>query len=109
MTSILVAGRAAGIRVIDGPNSDFKDPAGLRRSAMTARALGYDGKWCIHPDQIAIVNEVFTPTEGEIERARRVIDAYETATREGRGAITLDGKMVDAANLRMAERTLSSL
>jgi citrate lyase subunit beta/citryl-CoA lyase len=109
MTSILVAGRAAGIRVVDGPYADYKDPEGLRQSAMLARSLGYDGKWCIHPDQISVINEVFTPAEAEIERARRVIDAYETATREGRGAITLDGKMVDAANLRMAERTLASL
>jgi citrate lyase subunit beta/citryl-CoA lyase len=108
MTAIMLAGRAAGIRVVDGPYADFRDPDGLRHSARTARALGFDGKWCIHPDQIEIVNDVFAPSEAEIAHARRVVDAYEAAMNEGRGAITLDGKMVDAASIRMAERTLAS-
>jgi citrate lyase beta subunit len=107
MSRILVAGRAAGIRVVDGPYADFRDEEGFRRSCRVARALGFDGKWCIHPDQIAIANEVFTPSETELAWARRVVDAYAAATDGGLGAISLDGKMIDAASLRMAERTLA--
>ena len=106
MSRILVAGRAAGIRVIDGPFANFRDAEGTRRSCRIARALGYDGKWCIHPSQIATANEVFSPTEREIAWASRVVEAYEAARREGRGAIALDNKMIDAANLRMARNTI---
>lgn len=106
MHRILVAGRAAGILVIDGPFADFRDPEGCRRSAMIGRTLGYDGKWCIHPGQIDIINEVFSPTEEEVAWAERVIAAYEAATAEGRGAITLDNQMIDAASIRMAQTTL---
>lgn len=103
---ILVAGRAAGIRVVDGPYADFRDEAGFRRACRVARALGYDGKWCIHPAQIPIANEVFTPFPAEVAWARRVVHAYATATAAGLGAVAIDGKMIDAASIRMAERTL---
>ncbi|MDI3339831.1 MAG: CoA ester lyase [Sphaerobacter sp.] len=103
---ILVAARAAGVRAIDGPFADFRDPDGCRRAAMLSRAMGYDGKWCIHPSQIPIVNEVFSPTPSEIVWAQRVVAAYEAATREGRGAIAIDGRMIDAASIRMAQTTL---
>jgi len=106
MHHLLVAARAAGVLVIDGPYADFRDPDGCRRSAMLSRAMGYDGKWCIHPNQIAIVNEVFSPTPDEIAWATRVVEAYEAATREGRGAIAIDGRMIDAASIRMAQTTL---
>ena len=83
MTRILVAGRAAGVRVIDGPYADFRDLDGFRRSCAVARALGYDGKWCIHPAQIPIANEVFSPTVEEIDWATRVVEAYRCG--HGRG------------------------
>jgi citrate lyase subunit beta/citryl-CoA lyase len=107
MHQILVAGRAAGVRVIDGPFADFRDLEGLRAAARRARALGYDGKWCIHPAQIPVVNEVFSPAEAEIAWATRVVEAYEAAQREGSGAIAVDGRMIDAASLRMARATLA--
>ncbi|MBX6341012.1 MAG: CoA ester lyase [Thermomicrobiaceae bacterium] len=106
MHRILAAGRAAGLRVIDGPYANFRDPEGCRQASRVARALGYDGKWCIHPSQIAIVNEVFSPTEQEVAWARRVVAAYEAAEREGRGAVAIDNTMIDAASIRMARNTL---
>ena len=104
---ILVAARAAGRRVIDGPYADFRDLDGFRRSCLTARALGYDGKWCIHPSQVPIANEVFTPDEAEVAWARAVLAANAEAASEGRGSFSLDGQMIDGASLRMAEATLA--
>ena len=104
---ILVAARAAGVRAIDGPYADFRDHDGFRRSCLTARALGYDGKWCIHPDQVPIANEVFTPDEAELAWARQILDANTEAERQGRGSFALNGQMVDAATLRMARATLA--
>jgi citrate lyase subunit beta/citryl-CoA lyase len=104
---ILVAGRAAGTRVIDGPYADFRDLDGFRRSCQTTRAFGYDGTWCIHPAQVPIANEVFTPDETEIAWARRVLAANVEAAREDRGSFALDGQMIDAASLRMARATLA--
>ena len=106
MHRILVAGRAAGIRVIDGPFADFRNLEGFRASCLLARSLGFDGKMCIHPAQIPIANEVFSPSEQEIEWASRVVSAYQEATGQGQGAIQIDGKMVDVASIRMAETTL---
>ncbi|MCC2629401.1 MAG: Citryl-CoA lyase [Thermomicrobiales bacterium] len=104
---ILVAARAAGVRAIDGPYADFRDQDGFRRSCLTARALGYDGKWCIHPDQVPIANEVFTPDEAERSWAREVLAANAQAERAGQGSFALNGQMVDAATLRMARATLA--
>jgi citrate lyase subunit beta / citryl-CoA lyase len=106
MQRIVVAARAAGLRAVDGPVADHRDEKGLRKSCLLARSLGFDGKWCIHPAQIGVVNEVFSPTEEEIEWAKKVVQAYEEANAAGRGAITLDGQMVDAASIRMARNTL---
>jgi citrate lyase beta subunit len=106
MQRIVVAARAAGLRAVDGPVADHRDEEGLRKSCLIARSLGFDGKWCIHPAQIAIVNDHFSPTDGEVEWAERVIAAYEEANRTGRGAISVEGKMVDAASIRMAWNTL---
>lgn len=107
MQRLVVAGRATGVQVIDGPFADFRDPEGLRRSSGIARALGFDGKWCIHPAQIAIVNEVFGPAADEVAWARLVVAENERVRASGRGSFALDGKMVDAASIRMAERTLA--
>lgn len=107
MHQILVAGRAAGLQVIDGPCADFRDLDGLRAACLRARALGYDGKWCIHPAQIPIVNEVFTPTPEEVRWAQELLAAYEQACASGRGALAIGSTMIDAASIRMAERTLA--
>ncbi len=107
MHQILVAGRAAGLQVIDGPYADFRDPEGLRAASLRARALGYDGKWCIHPAQIPIVNEVFTPTPEEVRWAQELLAAYEQARAGGRGALAIGSTMIDAASIRVAERTLA--
>ncbi|MFN8590744.1 MAG: CoA ester lyase [Thermomicrobiales bacterium] len=107
MHRLVVAARAAGVRTIDGPYADFRDEAGFRRSCLIARALGFDGKWCIHPAQVPIANEVFTPTSEEIAWAREVLSANEAAAVAGRGSFALDGRMIDAASLRMARATLA--
>ena len=106
MQHIVVAARAAGLRVLDGPVADYGDEEGLRRSCLIARALGFDGKWCIHPAQIAIVNEVFSPTDRELEWAEKVVAAYEEANAAGSGSVSVDGQMVDAASIKMARNTL---
>lgn len=106
MHRIVVAARAAGLCAVDGPVADYRDYKGLRESCLRARALGFDGKWCIHPAQIETVNEVFSPTGDEVGWAQKVVNAYEAANAAGSGAITLDGKMVDAASIRMARNTL---
>ena len=104
---ILVAARAAGVRALDGPYADFRDLEGFRRSCLVARALGYDGKWCIHPAQVPVANEVFSATPAEIAWAEEVLTANAAAAVEGRGSFALHGQMVDAATLRMAAATLA--
>jgi citrate lyase beta subunit len=106
MHRIVVAARAAGLRAIDGPLADYRDEEGLRKSCLLARSLGFEGKWCIHPAQIEVVNEVFSPTEKEVEWAEKVMAAYEEASAAGTGAISVDGQMVDAASIKMARNTL---
>jgi citrate lyase subunit beta / citryl-CoA lyase len=106
MQRIVVASRAVGVRALDGPVADYGDEEGLRRGSLVARSLGFDGKWCIHPAQIGPVNEVFSPTEGEIEWAGKVVAAYEEANAAGSGSVSVEGQMVDAASIRMARNTL---
>jgi citrate lyase beta subunit len=106
MQRIVVASRAAGVRTLDGPVADYGDEEGLRRGSLVARSLGFDGKWCIHPAQIGPVNEVFSPTEEEIEWADKVVAAYEEANAAGSGSVSVEGQMVDAASIRMARNTL---
>lgn len=106
MSRISVAAHAAGIAAIDGPYAAFRDLDGLRASALRARALGYDGKWCIHPSQISVVNEVFSPSADEVAHARGILAAYHEASSSGTGAISIGDEMIDAANVRMARRTL---
>ena len=103
---MLIACRAFGIRAIDGPFGDFKDPDGFRLAARRACALGYEGKWAIHPSQIELANEEMSPPPKEVDRARRVLAALEEAARAGRGAASLDGRMIDAASARMAENVV---
>ncbi len=106
---LVVAARAAGIQAIDGPYAAVKDEDGLRERAALARALGMDGKWTIHPAQIAVVNDAFTPRRDEWERAEAMLAAYERASSgEARGAAMFEGEMIDEANRRMAERLASA-
>jgi citrate lyase subunit beta/citryl-CoA lyase len=103
---VLAAARGAGIDAIDAPYPAYQDPEGYRRAALHASLLGFDGKWAIHPDQIAIAHEVFAPTAQEIEDARESMQAYRSSEDDGVGAIGRDGKLVDAAHMRLAANVL---
>lgn len=103
LSRIVVAARAHGLRPVDGPYADFKDNDGLKAAADRAAALGCEGKWVIHPGQIAAVNAAFTPSAAEIDEARRIVAAMAQAGAEGRGAVSLDGRMIDIASIRQAE------
>jgi citrate lyase beta subunit len=105
--TLVLAARAAGIEAFDTPFFDYRDDAGLERSARRARTLGFDGKTCIHPGQVAIVNHVFSPSEEEVARAERIVAALEAAAREGRGVATVDGEMVEPLHAAEARRTLA--
>jgi citrate lyase subunit beta/citryl-CoA lyase len=106
LTRMIVACRAYGLRPIDGPFGDFKDPDAYLAAARRGAALGIEGKWAIHPSQIELANQVFTPPEAEVTRARRILEALEQAARDGKGAAQLDGKMIDAASARMAQNVV---
>ena len=103
---VLAAARGAGIDAIDAPYPAYQDPDGYRRSATHASLLGFDGKWAIHPSQIGIANEVFAPTADEIAAAHDAIAVYRASEADGVGAIGRDGKLVDAAHMRLAENVL---
>jgi citrate lyase subunit beta/citryl-CoA lyase len=107
LSRMIVACRAYGLRPIDGPFGDYSDPDGFRASARRAAALGCEGKWAIHPSQIQLANEVFSPPEAEVDRARRIIDALRQAEAQGKGAASVDGKMIDAASERMAQTVIA--
>ena len=102
MSRLVTAAKAKDLMAIDAPYGNFKDPDGLRRAAVMSCALGFDGKWAIHPDQLEVINAVFSPTPEDIERARRVLEAYDVAVAAGRGAVAVDGRMVDQATVRLA-------
>ncbi len=107
LSRMLVACRAYGLRPIDGPFGDFNDPDGYMDGARRAAALGYEGKWAIHPSQIGLANEVFSPPDEEVDRAHRILAALSEAAAEGRGAAQLEGRMIDAASARMAENVVA--
>ncbi len=104
-----VAARANGLRPIDGPFGDFSDPEGFISAARRAAMLGCEGKWAIHPSQVELANEVFTPAEHVVGRTRRILEEMEIAASEGRGAVSLDGRLIDAASIRMAENLLAKV
>lgn len=106
LVNMVTACRAFGLRAIDGPFGDFNDPDGYRAAARRVAALGYEGKWAIHPSQIALANEVMSPPESEVDRARRILVALDEAAKAGKGAAQLDGRMIDAASARMAENVV---
>jgi len=107
ISRMVVACRAHGLRAIDGPFGDFKDADGYAASARRAAALGCEGKWAIHPSQIDAANAIFTPSDAEVGRARRILEAIVEAEAQGRGAAQLDGKMIDAASARMAQNIVA--
>ncbi|WP_103380827.1 HpcH/HpaI aldolase/citrate lyase family protein [Pseudonocardia dioxanivorans] len=107
LSRMIVACRAYGLRAIDGPFGDFSDPDGYRAGARRAAALGAEGKWAIHPSQIELANDVFSPPAAEVERARRIVAALREAQEQGRGAASVDGKMIDAASERMAATVIA--
>ncbi len=103
LSRMAMAAKAAGLAAIDAPYGDYRDPEGLRKSCILSAALGYDGKWVIHPDQIEIINSVYSPSQEDVERSRRILEAYRQAQLEGCGSLAIDGKMVDAASIRVAK------
>jgi malyl-CoA/(S)-citramalyl-CoA lyase len=107
MMRLLVAARAFGLRAIDGPCGAFQDPVATASTAAKAAAMGYDGKQVIHPSQIEPTRKAFVPSDAEIAYAERAIAAIDEAERRGEGAVTVDGKMVDYANVRMIRRLMS--
>lgn len=106
ISRMTVACRAYGLRPIDGPFGDFKDPEGYKQAARRAAALGCEGKWAIHPSQIELANEVFTPPPAEVEKAKRILQALQEAAAQGKGAAALDGRLIDAASERMANNVV---
>jgi len=104
MSRIVMAAKANGLMALDAPYGNFKDPEGLRQSAAIACALGFDGKWVIHPDQIDIINEIFSPSKEDLVRAEKVLTAHKEAEEKGLGAVAVDGRMVDRATVRLATR-----
>jgi citrate lyase subunit beta/citryl-CoA lyase len=108
LSRILVAARAAGLQAIDGPYLTIEDLDGFRAAALRARALGYDGKWAVHPSQIDVLNEVFTPSQQEFDTAEAILEAYGRAIEDDRtGAVRFGAEMIDEASRKMAEHLAS--
>ena len=103
---VCVAARAAGVLALDTPFFGFRDPEGLRENVLAARRYGFSGKFAIHPAQIEIINEGFSPSQAETEHARRVVAAFEEAERQGKGATSLDGQVIDVPVVRRARGLL---
>ena len=100
---VVVAARARGLRPVDGPFGDFSDPEGYKANARRSAVLGCEGKWAIHPSQVDLANDMFTPSEKEITQANRVLEAMEKAQKDGLGAVALDGRLIDIASIKQAQ------
>ena len=107
LSRLVMTCRAYGLRAIDGPFGDFKDPNSYIDSAKRAAAIGFEGKWAIHPSQIDLANDVFSPPEVEVNKAKRILEELDKATKVGKGVAQLDGRMIDAASARMAENIVN--
>mmetsp|Transcript_2551 Transcript_2551/g.6470 ORF Transcript_2551/g.6470 Transcript_2551/m.6470 type:complete len:347 (-) Transcript_2551:178-1218(-) len=103
MSRICIAARANGLRPVDGPFGDISDGDAYAAQARRAAALGFEGKWAIHPTQVALANEVFSPSEAEVTKAKRILEAMDKAAKDGLGAVSLDGKLVDIASIKQAQ------
>ena len=103
ISRMVVAARANGLRPVDGPFGDFSDSDGYIAAAKRAAVLGCEGKWAIHPSQITLANTVMSPSESEVDKANRIIEAMKIAASEGKGAVSLDGRLIDYASIRQAE------
>ncbi|EGQ43923.1 MAG: citrate lyase beta subunit, partial [Candidatus Nanosalina sp. J07AB43] len=106
LAEINAAAKACGLDCIDGPFADVEDVDGYRDSARNARGIGCDGKWAVHPSQIPVANEVFAPDQETVKEAREVLDSYSEASENGKGAIQVNGKLVDEATIKMAENVV---
>ena len=107
LSELVMTCRAYGLRAIDGPFGDFNDPDAYIAAAKRGAAIGIEGKWAIHPSQIELANDVFSPPETEVNKAKRIIEELDKAAKEGKGAAQLDGRMIDAASARMAENVVN--
>jgi malyl-CoA/(S)-citramalyl-CoA lyase len=103
IAKMIVVARAHGLRPIDGPFGDFSDPDGYAAQAMRSSTLGCEGKWAIHPSQVDQANELFSPSEAEVTKAKRILEALEQAQKDGLGAVSLDGRLIDLASIKQAE------
>ena len=103
LSRMVIAARAAGLRPVDGPFGEIKDSDAYESSANRAAVLGCEGKWAIHPSQIDLANKIFTPPEEEVTKAKRILEAMEEAQKQGKGAASLDGRLIDLASVRQAE------
>jgi malyl-CoA/(S)-citramalyl-CoA lyase len=103
LARMVVAARANGLRPVDGPFGNFSDPDAFKAAAYRAAVLGCEGKWAIHPSQIGLANEVMSPSAADVDRARRILKAMEEAAKAGKGAVSLDGRLIDYASIRQAE------
>ena len=103
VSKMVIAARANGLRPIDGPFGDFNDPDGYTAQANRSATLGCEGKWAIHPSQIDLANQVMSPSEKEVNQAKRILEAMEQAKKDGKGAVSLDGRLIDIASIRQAE------
>jgi malyl-CoA/(S)-citramalyl-CoA lyase len=107
ISRMVVAARANGLRPIDGPFGDFSDPDGYKAQANRAGVLGCEGKWAIHPSQVALANELFSPSDADVTKAKRILEAMAQAEKEGKGAVSLDGRLIDLASIRQAENLVA--
>jgi len=107
LSQLVMTCRAYGLRAIDGPFGDFNDPEAYIASAKRGAAIGIEGKWAIHPSQIDLANKVFSPSETEVNKAKKILEELDKAAKEGKGAAQLDGRMIDAASARMAENIVN--
>lgn len=103
LSRMAMAAKAAGLAAIDAPYGNYKDPEGLKRSCILSASLGFDGKWAIHPDQLEIINDIYTPSAEDVSRSQRILEAYEISQKEGCGSLAIEGKMIDAASVRIAK------
>ncbi len=108
LSRLVMAAKAAGLMAIDAPYGAFKDKAAITKAAKMSRALGFDGKWSIHPNQIGPINTVFSPSKEEIDRATKVLAAFEKAQKSGLGAVAVDGRMIDNATVRLAKQAYAT-